>query len=71
MEVPNEVLVHNQLMGLKGNAGRLLGISEQGYYEINLTFGSNVHRVLLPIAGTVLIAREAEPPLVEGVEIEP
>lgn len=71
MEVPSEVLVHNQLVGLKGNAGRLLGISDQGYYELNLSFGSNVHRVLLPIAGTALIAQEAEPPSVEGVEIEP
>lgn len=71
MEVPSEVLVHNQLIGLKGNAGRLLGISAEGYYELNLSFGSNVHRVLLPIGGTALIARDAEPPAVEGVEIEP
>lgn len=71
MEVPSEVLVHNQVVGLKGVPGRLLGISEQGYYELNVSFGSNVHRVLLPIGGTALIARDAEPPAVEGVEIEP
>lgn len=70
MELPSEVLIHNDLMSLKGTAGTLLGILDAGYYEVNLRFGGNVHRVLLPIERTVLIAKNAEPPKAEGLEIE-
>lgn len=70
MELPSEVLIHNDLMGLKGTAGTLLGIRDRGYYEVNLRFGGNTHRVLLPIDRTVLIAKNPEPPKAEGMEIE-
>jgi hypothetical protein len=65
MEVPTEVLVHNELLGVKGARGRLLTIGREGYYEINLAFGERVHRVLFPIQETVVIAarpEEASPP---------
>ena len=70
MELPTEVLVHNELIGVKGSAGTLLNISEHGFYEVNLRFGSNVHRVLLPIGSTVIISREAEAAPVDSLEIE-
>jgi len=70
METPSEVLIHNQLAGMKGNRGRLLAISESGYYELNYKFGEKVHRVLLPIASTVLIAQDAEETAGESIEIE-
>ena len=70
MEQPTPVLVHNELIGVKGGPGVLLNISEHGYYEVNLTFGSNVHRVLLPIAGTVIIGREPEEMGSGNLEIE-
>lgn len=70
METPAEVLVHCELMGLKGAKGRLLSSSPHGFYEINLQFGDKQHRTLLPIARTVLIASDAEenPGLVTDVE---
>lgn len=70
METPNEVLVHNADLGLKGAQGELLRISEHGYYELNLKFGDNGHRVLLPIAATVIIQREAEIDIDATFEIE-
>ena len=70
MEVPNEVLIHNELLGLKGSRASLIRISPEGYYEVNLRFGNNTHRVLLPIQGSVLIASEAEPSSGDTVEIE-
>lgn len=70
MELPKEVLIHNTVMSLKGSPGTLLSISEHGFYEVNLKFGGNVHRVLLPIDGTVLISKGAEPPPEDGLEIE-
>lgn len=71
MEVPAEVRVHNEILGMKGGIGTLLAISPHGYYEVNLRFGDRLHRALLPIEGTVVIGQapeEALPP--EGFEIE-
>lgn len=70
MELPIEVLVHNEQLGMKGTPGTLLQISPHGYYELNCTFGGNIHRVLLAVEGTALIAKEPEPAPIEGVEIE-
>ena len=70
MELPTEVLVHNELIGVKGSAGTLLNINEHGFYEVNLRFGSNVHRVLLPVGSTVVIGREPEATPVDSLEIE-
>ncbi|MBZ0113696.1 MAG: hypothetical protein K8J08_14620 [Thermoanaerobaculia bacterium] len=70
MDIPNEVLIHNQILGLKGSAGTLIQIYSDGYYEINLPFGSNVHRVLLPIGDTVLISKTPEADLGPGIEVE-
>lgn len=69
MELPNEVMVHNEQLGLKGASGVLLQISPEGYYELNVRFGERVHRVLLPIASTRITAQAAEV-TVEGAAME-
>jgi hypothetical protein len=68
MELPAEVMVHNEQLGLKGAAGTLLQISADGYYELNVKFGERTHRVLLPIASTRVTAREPEPVAEAGLE---
>jgi hypothetical protein len=70
MELPAEVLIHNEILGIKGGQGVLLQVSASGYYEVNYRFGDRQHRTYLPIHGTVIIAREPEPLLPPGVEIE-
>ena len=70
MEIPNEVLIHNELLGLKGARGTLIRIAPEGYYEVNLRFGANTHRVLLPVVASVVIAAEPEPAVGDQVEIE-
>ena len=70
MDLPNEVLVHNEILGLKGGKGTLVAISPHGYYEVNLRFGPKTHRVLLPTEGTVLISSEAEAEFPSDMEIE-
>jgi hypothetical protein len=60
MEVPSEVMVHCDALGLKGARGHLLQISPHGYFEVNLVFGDKQHRVLLPISRTVLISSVPE-----------
>ncbi|HEV8631244.1 MAG TPA: hypothetical protein VGV61_13080 [Thermoanaerobaculia bacterium] len=70
MEIPNEVLIHNELLGLKGARGTIIRIAPEGYYELNLRFGNNTHRVLLPAATTVLISAEPEATAGDQVEVE-
>ena len=60
MELPAEVLIHNELVGMKGAKATLLQVSAHGYYEANVRFGDLTHRVMLPIASTVVISQEAE-----------
>ncbi len=70
MELPAEVVIHNTQLGMKGGRGRLLKICPEGYYEVNIALGEKLHRALLPVAGTVLIAKAPEevPAAVADVE---
>ena len=70
MELPAEVLIHNQLLGLKGGQATLIRISAEGYYELNLAFGESQHRVFLPIQSTVVIQRQPEDAVGADFEIE-
>lgn len=70
MELPAEVLIHNALLGMKGNKGVLLQISESGYYVCNCAFGDRTHRVLFPIGNTVLIVQTPEESFEEVLEVE-
>lgn len=71
MELPAEVLIHNELLGMKGGRGTLLQVAPEGFYEVNCAFGERVHRTLFPIQGTVLIAREPQPAVAASdLEIE-
>jgi hypothetical protein len=69
MELPTEVLIHNEILGIKGGKGTLLQVSD-GFYEVNCAFGERVHRTLFPIETTVLISREPEDATRSDVEIE-
>lgn len=60
MELPAEVLIHNELLGIKGGRGTLLRVALEGYYEVNCRFGERLHRTYFPIANTVLIAQNPE-----------
>lgn len=71
MELPAEVMVHNEQLGMKGTRATLLRVADGNYYELNVKFGERVHRVFLPVGATAVIAREPEPAVgVEAEEIE-
>lgn len=70
MEPPVEVLIHNELLGVKGREGTLVAVNPSGFYEVTTSFGDRPHRILLPIAGTVLIAKDAEEDWQADVELE-
>jgi len=70
MELPAEVMIHNELLGLKGTRAQLIQIDANGFYEVKLKFGSNFHRVLLPMEHTVVIQAEPEVEVAADFEIE-
>ncbi len=72
MDLPANVLIHNQLLGIKGGKGTLVAVNPHGYFEARCGFGGKTHRVLFPIQGTVIIFSEPEPEpeLEPGIEIE-
>lgn len=69
MELPLDVLVHNELMGMKGTRGRLLRIHDR-QYEVVCRFGDKEHRMLLPMQTTALIQSEPEPEAGDLLEVE-
>ena len=70
MEIPSEVLVHCDVLNLKGAKGRLLGVSPHGYFEVNVQYGDRRHRTLLPISRTVIISTDAEETSEAATEVE-
>jgi hypothetical protein len=71
MEIPAKVSVFNRTLEIKGKAGTLVAISEEGaYYEIILEVQQKNHTVLFPIAETVVIFNEAMPALGPDFEVE-
>ena len=58
MDIPMKVYVTCPMAELKQVPGILIAVSPHGFFEINLTYGSNTHLVLLPVEGTSLTSQE-------------
>ena len=59
----------NLLGGAKAANGRLVRISDDGYYEVTLALQGGSYTTLLPIASTVIIATQPESS-VASIEVE-
>ena len=70
MEIPSKVSIFNRTLEIKGKAGTLIAIDEQGFYQIVLDVQSRNHTVLFPIAETVLIFNDAVPSISADFEVE-
>lgn len=70
MDLPVEVQLHNELLGIKGGKGTLVAISPHGYYEVHCVFGQNLHKVMLPIQNTVIVFRQPVPQFDLEADIE-
>jgi hypothetical protein len=58
MDIPMKVYVTCPMAELKQVPGVLISVSPHGFYEINVTYGSNTHLLLVPVVGTTLTAQE-------------
>jgi hypothetical protein len=70
MEIPSKISIFNRTLEVKGKAGTLISISDEGYYEVVLEVQSRNHTVLFPIAETVIIFNEALPTISADFEVE-
>jgi hypothetical protein len=70
MEIPSKISIFNRTLEVKGKAGTLIAISDEGYYEVVLEVQSRNHTVLFPIAETVIIFNEALPTIAADFEVE-
>ena len=70
MELPAEVQVSNEQLGIKNGKGTLVAISAHGFYELRMSFNQRLHKVLVPIQDTGIIFRQPEPEFEADLEIE-
>ncbi|HKZ31285.1 MAG TPA: hypothetical protein VJ648_02890 [Vicinamibacteria bacterium] len=68
VKISSELLA-NLLGGAKAANGRLVRISDDGYYEVILALQGGSYTTLLPIASTVIIATQPEA-AVAAIEVE-
>lgn len=70
MDLPSDVQISNDQLGIKNHKGTLVSISPHGYFELRLGFNNRQHKVLLPIQNTAIVFREPEPEFPSDIEIE-
>lgn len=70
MDMPKDVFVYSQILGLSGTQGTLLAIRPEGYYELRLVSKGRPHLALLPITQTGLVVVEPEPEIAMEPVIE-
>lgn len=70
MEIPSKVSIFNRTLEIKGKAGTLIAINDDGFYEVVLEVQQRNHTVLFPIAETVVIFNEALPTPALEIEVE-
>lgn len=63
------IKIYNETLGAKGAKGRLVRVSEHGYYEVLLESAGRFYTALLPVAATVILAGEPEE-TVTAIEVE-
>jgi hypothetical protein len=63
------IKIYNETLGAKGAKGRLVRVSEHGYYEVLIESAGRFYTALLPVASTVILAGEPEE-AVSTIEVE-
>jgi hypothetical protein len=63
------IKVYNETLGAKGARGKLVRVSEHGYYEVLIESAGRFFTALLPVAGTVILAAEPEE-AISTIEVE-
>jgi hypothetical protein len=70
MDLPQEVLIYSQILGLSGTQGTLVAVRPEGYFELRLTSKGRLHQVYLPVAQTGIVFAEPEAEIPSDLDIE-
>jgi hypothetical protein len=69
MDLESEVWIYNERLGAQPVKGRLIRVSELGYYELAIRQKDGAFQAYLPVGSTVLVS--AKPiPEVESIVVE-
>ncbi len=63
------IKIYNETLGAKGAKGRLVRVTEHGYYEVLVESAGRFFTALLPVASTVILAADPEE-AVSTIEVE-
>lgn len=61
MEIPGNVSVYCPLIDAKGTAAKLIAVSPEGFYHLEVTVKGRMHTMLVPIAHAAVFFSEPEP----------
>ncbi len=54
------IKIYNEILGAKGARGRLVRVTDEGFYEVLIESGGRFFTCLLPVATTVILAADPE-----------
>lgn len=72
MEIPGKVSLYCPLIDAKGTAAKLIAVSPEGYYQLEVTVKGRLHTMLVPVAHAAVYFNEPEPDVESdsGFEVE-
>ena len=60
MEIPGKVSLYCPLIDAKGTAAKLMAITPEGYYHLEVSIKNQIHTMFVPIAHSALYFAEPE-----------
>ena len=70
MEIPGKVSLYSPLVDAKGTSAKLISISSDGYYHLEVQIKGQRHTMFVPIAQAALIFSDPEPEREPGLDLE-
>lgn len=61
MEIPGKVSLYCPLIDAKGTAAKLISVSPDGFYQLEVAVKGRLHTMLVPIAHAAVYFNEPEP----------
>jgi hypothetical protein len=61
MEIPGQVSLYCPLIEAKGTLAKLMAVTPEGYYHLEVSIKNRTHTMFVPIAHAALYFSEPEP----------
>ena len=70
MEIPGKVSLYCPLVDAKGTPAKLIAISPDGYYQLEMNVKGRMHTMLVPTAHAAVYFVDPEPPVEDTATFE-